>query len=238
MPRAAIAAIALVFCLALPTPAAATVAWAWPVRGPVLRTFFYDAADPFRRGQRRGVNLAARPGSPVRAACAGRVVTASPGWGITLLCGPWRVTHLPIGAVSVHVGDHVRAGRRVGTLGTRHGFPGLHLGVRRAGDRFGYVDPLAFLPPDRPPRLGPLPPASIRRRLPAPAPVPATPRLVPPPVAPPAGRVRVPGAGGLAPWPAWVGLAFALAGAFGGGVGWRLRSRRARAPARVGEGVA
>lgn len=243
MPRllrvlALVALVLLVRATSPPSADAAGVAWARPVGGAVVRAFLYDPARPFVRGAHRGVDLAAAPGATVHASCGGRVVTARAGQVVTLRCGPWRVTHLPMAAVSVHVGDHVRAGRRVGTLGTRHGFPGLHLGVRRAGDRFGYVDPLAFLPPDRPPRLGPLPPASIHRRLPAPAPVPATPRLVPPPVAPPAGRVRVPGAGGLAPWPAWVGLALALAGAFGGGVRWRLRTRRARAPARAGEGVA
>jgi hypothetical protein len=260
MPRLALAAIAVALWLALPAPAAGAVAWAWPVRGAVLRSFFYDPAAPFLRGQRRGVELAAPSGSPVRAACGGRVATARPGWVVTLRCGPWRVTHLPMAAVSVHVGAHVAPGARLGTLGTRHGHPGLHLGVRRAGDPFAYVDPLAFLPPDHAPRLAPLPPASGRRRVPVGAaprlsprgPV-AAPRLTPPRVAAPrlalparrrpaprapvgaprlvapAGRVRVPDAGGLAPWPAWAGLALALAGGFGGGVGWRRRARRARA---------
>jgi hypothetical protein len=237
MPRAAFAALLLALGLALPPPSAAAVSWAWPVRGRVLRTFAYFRADPFRRGQRRGVELAASPGARVRVACGGRVVVARPGWVVTVRCGPWRVTHLPLAAVAVHVGDHVRAGARVGTLGTRPGFPGLHLGVRRAGDRLGYVDPLVFLPPDRPPR--PLPPTPIGRR------PRVAPRVVAPPrlrgvrpIASPAGRVRVPGAGELAPWPAWVGLGLALCGALGGGVRWRVRTRRARAPVRAGEGVA
>ena len=40
---------------------------------------------------------------------------------------------------------------------------------------------------------------------------------------------RTPASGGLAPWPAWVGLALLLVGAVGGGV--RVRARRARAGA-------
>jgi murein DD-endopeptidase MepM/ murein hydrolase activator NlpD len=263
-----------------PSSETPVVAWAWPVRGAVLRAFFFDPADPFRRGRRRGVDIAAPAGAPVRAACGGRVVTARPGWVVTLRCGPWRVTHLPMAAVAVRVGDHVAAGRRLGTLGARRGRRGLHLGVRLAGDRFGYVDPLAFLPPDRPPRLGPLPPGTIARRphpalRPAPPPlraVPQPPRPAPPPLGaapPPLGaappplraappplrpappplraaprppapvrRVRVPGGGGLAPWPAWAGLACALCGALGGGVRWRVRARRGHAPARAGEPVA
>jgi hypothetical protein len=242
MPRLAFAAIVPVLWLAAPAPAAGAVSWAWPVRGAVLRTFFYDAGAPFVRGQRRGVDLAAPPGSPVRAACGGRVVTARPGWVVTLRCGPWRVTHLPLAAVTVRVGAHVSAGARLGTLGTRRDRRGLHLGVRRAGDPFAYVDPLAFLPPDRPPRLGPLSPVPDRRRpLPAPRLVPrrplpaphAAPRLVPRAFpAPIAARVRVPAAGGLAPWPAWLGLGSVLCGALGGGVRWRLRTRRARTRAR------
>lgn len=241
MPRATVAATALVLCLALPAPVAAAVrGWAWPVRGAVLRSFFYDAAAPFRGGRRRGVDLAAPRGATVRAACAGRVVTARPGWVVTLRCGPWRVTHLPLAALAVHVGDRVRAGHPLGTLGTRSGRAGLHLGVRRAGDPFGYVDPLAFLPPDRSPRPGPLPPPAGRRPQPHAAPPVIARRLrpAPPQPAPPAGRVRVPVPGGVAPWPAWVGLALALSGALGGGVRWRARARRARAPARTGERVA
>jgi hypothetical protein len=42
----------------------------------------------------------------------------------------------------------------------------------------------------------------------------------------------------VAPWPAWLGLALALGGALGGGVRWRVRARRARAPVRMGEEVA
>jgi hypothetical protein len=200
----------------------------------VARPFAYGA-NPFRAGWHRGVDLAAPVGAPVRAACPGVVVTARPGV-VTLRCGPWRVTHLPLGSVAVRAGASVRAGHLVGTVGAGGEHRGLHLGVRRAGDRFAYVDPLLFLtngtrtPPTVPaprttrvPRTGPGssravgPPGAAAA--PPPAAVPAT----------PAQEVRVSaptGARALAPWPAWAGLALLLLGALGGGV--RIRARRAR----------
>ena len=42
-----------------------------PVPGDVARGFSY-AGDPFAAGHHRGVDLAARAGEPVRAACGGR----------------------------------------------------------------------------------------------------------------------------------------------------------------------
>jgi hypothetical protein len=157
--------------------------------------------------------------------------------------GPRRVTHLPLARVLVHPGDRVAAGARVGTLGTDRAHGGLHLGVRRAGDPFAYVDPLPFLARARPPMTAPPPVAPPERRVPAPlrappsspraAPRPSSPLAAPRPFAAP-GRVRVSAPGRPAPWPAWVGLALALSGAFGGGVRWRVRRARAGMLAREG----
>jgi hypothetical protein len=220
------------------------------VPAAVARPFAYGS-DPFRAGQHRGVDFAAPPGSEARAACSGVVATARPGL-VTLRCGPWRVTHLPLGSVSVAEGASVRAGRVIGSVGFSSEHRGLHLGVRRTGDRFAYVDPLTFLggrttaPPTVPPprtvrvpRSGP----SGARPSGSPAPAPASPpaaagvsspesRLSAPHSALGSSRVRSLSPvddGGLAPWPAWVGLALLLVGAVGGGV--RVRARRARAGA-------
>jgi len=180
----------------------AAVSWALPVGGDVTREFSFSAAAPFRAGWHRGADFAAAPGSVVRSACSGVVATARPGL-VTLRCGEWRVTHLPVTAASVSVGDSVNAGARIGRAGSGARHRGLHVGVRREGAPFGYVDPLRFLrrapdaaPPPLAPalrmrRTGPRPPAPPRagqpRPLRGPAPAPALPpAAVPAPVSPPA----------------------------------------------------
>src|SRR3954447_24428364 len=125
-----------------------------PLPGPVVRAFTYSPARPFAAGAHRGLNFSGAAGAVVRAACTGRVAWARAPV-VTLRCGPWRVTLLPLATLSVRPGTWVHAGTRVGTLGRVPGHPGLHLGVRRAGDPFGYVDPEPML--TRRPRLGPPP---------------------------------------------------------------------------------
>ena len=237
----AIAAAGALLAAASPGPAGAAE-WAVPVHGWVARGFDLGS-NPFEAGRHRGADFAARPGTVVRAACGGRVLVAgrvgSSGRVVTIGCGPWRVTHLPLADVAVRAGAVVDPGARIGSAAASRRHGGLHLGVRRDGDRFGYVDPLRFVSRDRlpPPPLGAIPPRG--RRLPS------------PPVA------RAAAAGGretaerrvgpaqpdevdarpvesarrsLAPWPAWAGLALLLAGAVGAGVGKRPRKRRAPLP--------
>jgi Peptidase family M23 len=225
------AALAL---LAIAPRTAVAADWVRPVPGAVVRPFAYAEADPFAPGRHRGADLAAAPGAPVRSACGGRVLFAGRmpggGRGVTVACGRWRVTHLPLAAVAVRRGALVAPGRRVGTVAPGHG--GLHLGVRRAGGPFGYVDPLARLdgraPPPlavRVPRAGPRRPAprSPVRHAPAPRPRPR-----------PAGRPAAVPAPGLAPWPVWAGLAALLAGAAGGSNLVRRRRARASRPLAAG----
>ena len=207
----------LAVALVLGLGAAPAHAWRRPLPGPVTRAFAYSPAAPFAGGQHRGADFAGSPRAVVRAACSGRVAYAGRGVA-TLRCGPWRVTHLPLATLAVHAGERVREGARLGTLAESAEHAGLHLGVRRAGDRFSYVDPLPLLGPEIP-RVGP--PGVAPRRAP-PAPV-AAPRRAPPGRSP--VRIRA-----VATWPVWLGLALALAGAVGGGVRLRSRARRAAAP--------
>ena len=85
-----------------------------PVRGEVVRAFAY-AGDPFARGHHRGIDLAAAPGAPVRAACSGRVTFAGSaganGRAVTVRCGAWSVTHLPLRGLAVRAGESRGDGR-------------------------------------------------------------------------------------------------------------------------------
>jgi hypothetical protein len=204
--------------LFLAAPGAAAT-WRPPVSAPVSRAFDLGP-DPYAGGHHRGVDLLAPPGSPVRAACAGRVVVAgrvgASGGVVTVLCGHWRVTVMPLAMIAVRRGAPIGRGARLGTLARSRAHAGLHLGVRREGTRFGYVDPLRFLAPARPapPPLGRAP-RSRPRRLPPPLPLIAAPEVT--------ARAMAATAP-LAPWPAWAGLALVLAG-LGVRVGTRRRVR-------------
>src|SRR4051794_17748568 len=95
----------LLIALGLPSPAGAGLpGWRWPVDGPVLARFT-DAGSPFAAGRPRGIDIAARPGSPVRAACTGRVrfagVAGPSGRTVTLACGALATTYLHLSAIGV-----------------------------------------------------------------------------------------------------------------------------------------
>jgi hypothetical protein len=236
----------VVFAVALADIAPA--AWRPPVSGAVTRSFDLGS-DPFEAGRHRGVDLASPPGTAVRAPCGGAVAfagrVAASGLVVTLRCGRWRVTHLPLASIAVRPGETLREGALLGTVAASREHAGLHLGVRRAGTRFGYADPLRFLATGRttPPPLGPAPRPARPRRHTTPRPPASRPAAPPRPVVAPRAVVaprRVaapphadsnPGRGSpVAPWPVWLGLALVLAGA-----GLRLRggpwTGRGRVPA-------
>jgi hypothetical protein len=235
--------------LAATTAAApAHAAWRLPVEAPVTRAFDLGE-DPFEGGRHRGVDLAARTGEPVRAPCAGEAVVAgrvgTSGRVVTLRCGAWRVSHMPLGTIAVRRGERVERGAAIGTAAWSREHAGLHLGVRREGDPFGYEDPLALI--GRPARrFAPLPRARPRPRVIRPATHPARPLLVRPrPTAIPSARPAPAGGGARrsvppeprslpapAPWPVWAGLAVLLSGAAGSGT-VAVRRRRLAAAHRL-----
>lgn len=151
-------------------PAAGAAEWRAPVGGWVTRGFDLGS-DPFEGGRHRGADFAARPGATVRAACGGEVLVAARvgmnGRVVTIRCGPWRVTHLPLASVSVRPGAVVDRGTRIGTASKSPQHNGLHLGVRRESDPFGYTDPLRLLTRDRlpAPPFGAIPPRGGHPRL-------------------------------------------------------------------------
>ncbi|MFJ4833176.1 murein hydrolase activator EnvC family protein [Streptomyces sp. NPDC088747] len=135
-------------------PTVPPVARTWPVgsRPSVLRGWD-PPATTYGRGH-RGVDLAAGPGTPVRAVAPGRVSFAGPvaGRGVVSveLTGtgtpPLRTTYGPVTA-SVKKGAEVAAGEVLGTV-EQGASPCptscLHWGLLRGRT---YLDPLSLLPP-------------------------------------------------------------------------------------------
>jgi len=154
----------------LAAPPTVMAGWLRPVPGELVRPFDYAAARPFLPDAHRGVDLAAEPGTAVRAACGGRVLHAGAvadlGRVVTVLCGTRRVTYLPLATLTVDAGDPVYRGARIGTVAAGHG--GLHVGVRRARSRWAYEDPLARMGGDGPASPVVLRPAAPVRRPSAP----------------------------------------------------------------------
>ena len=239
-PAARVAAAVLLTCAvagATAPPAAAAPRWQRPVPGAVTRAFDY-AGDPFAAGRHRGVDFAVRAGAPVHSACSGRVafagVAGSNGTTVSVRCGAFRVAYLPLRTLAVRRGARVARGTVLGTTAAPGRHAGQHVGVRREGSRWDYVDPLPFFGASGGPPLAPAPRRGPHRGAPAapgaapvrpPLRVPsarplAAPHSWPVPTAPkrqPAARLGET----LAPWPAWVGLVLILAGASGAGVARR-----------------
>jgi hypothetical protein len=205
VPRQLAAALAIASAAATLSTAAAAASWRAPVRGHVLRAFAYSQRTPFARGARRGVELAAAPGDPVVAPCSGPISFRGsvPRFGpaVTIRCGALVATLLGVRAKrSGHVRRGLEVGRATGPV---------HLGARRAGARWGYVDPLALIGAQRP-RLAP--PA-----LPAKTPRARGPRAATPHVA----ARSVP----RFPWTAWAGIGCALGSLLGP---WAITTSRRR----------
>ncbi|MDQ8707086.1 M23 family metallopeptidase [Streptomyces sp. LHD-70] len=136
-------------------PAAPSGDRAWPVRAPVLRGWD-PPATPYGPGH-RGIDLAAPPGTDVRAAAPGRIsyVGRVAGRGVLTIdhpgtgAPPLRTTYEPVHAL-VDKGDEVAAGDVIGTVERRASAADahcprscLHWGLRRGTT---YLDPLTLLP--------------------------------------------------------------------------------------------
>lgn len=229
---------AVLACLLLAARVAAR-GWERPVEGAVLRAFAVGP-DRFAAGQHRGIDLAAPPGAPVRAACGGRVSFAGrvPGGGrtISVHCGRLVATYQHLRTIAVDRGRVVVAGARIGTVGRARAGPHVHLGARDAATG-AYVDPRALLAGSAPALPPPLPFGAARRAPPlGPAPPARRPvRVVRAPRALPAVRpVALPvAAAERLPWPVWLGLALVGLGLPLGGRFVTRRRRAARAVART-----
>jgi hypothetical protein len=183
---------ATVLALALSGEAAA---WSWPADGAVLRPFTLGT-DAYAAGQHRGIDVAGADGSAVKAPTAGVVTFAGSlptyGRGVTILSADgYAVTLVHLGTIEVGKGATVGEGDAVGTMGAsgtpEQDVPSVHLGIRRAAEEEGYVDPLGLLPPRAAPVPAPSPPPTPEPApAPGPAPAPAAVRTPAPPAPSPA----------------------------------------------------
>ena len=128
---------------------ASSVAWLRPVDGRVVEPF-RAPASVYGPGH-RGADLAAAPGTPVRAANDGVVSFAGDVAGTMHVViahdGNLRTSYSFLASVALHSGQPVARGDIVGTTGgTGEGHDGtvLHFGLR-VGDR--YVDPMQLFRP-------------------------------------------------------------------------------------------
>lgn len=152
-------AVAGVACVVAAGPAVPSAAgapgsadgWRPPVPGAVVRPYVEPAAA-FAPGH-RGVDFAALPGTPVRAAGRGEVVFAGAVAGalhvVVLHRGDVRTSYSFLAEVRVTAGATVEAGDVVGIAGGAdpdhgHGVGLVHFGLR-VGDR--YVDPSVLFGP-------------------------------------------------------------------------------------------
>lgn len=140
-----------------PTPTPVT--YLVPVPGGVVRGF-EPPAGAYGPGH-RGVDLAALPGEPVRAAADGRVAHAGAVAGTTWVsldhADGVRTAYGPLRDLTVARGDEVAAGGALGRLAPGgHGHlgadEGLHFSARREGV---HVDPMGLFSPARPSLVGP-----------------------------------------------------------------------------------
>ncbi len=206
--------------------------WRWPLRGPVVGAFHVFPSAPFARGQRRGIDVSARPGAVVRAACPGRVsfTGALPrrGLAVAVRCGSLIATYLGLGRLTTRTGSRVARGDALGALGASGR---LRLGARRASDRRGYVDPMRLLTDSVPPlpHLVPAPRAGRRHPLPPTRPAP---RPIAPATPPAPGSATAPR---RLPWPAYPALALVASALPLGGL---LHRRRRRTHAAAAAAVA
>ena len=149
MPRSPLAASLALAALLVASPGhdQEDIRWHPPVAPVDVVGDFHPPAQRWLPGH-RGVDLRTAPGQHVRAAGDGRVAFAGTlaGRGVVSVDhGALRTTYEPVDA-QVAVGERVRAGETLGTVGTGTGHCGsgscLHLGLRRGRE---YLNPLLIL---------------------------------------------------------------------------------------------
>ncbi len=142
--------------IAVAKSAGAGTVWRWPLVGsagspPAIVRPFQPPAQRWQAGH-RGVDLAAPGSTDVLAAGPGTIAFAGTLFGqgvVTVSHGVVRTSYEPVKA-TVHVGDVVAAGQKIGELesglGHCRGSPCLHWGLLSGhGHGVRYYDPLLLL---------------------------------------------------------------------------------------------
>jgi murein DD-endopeptidase MepM/ murein hydrolase activator NlpD len=123
--------LVLALCLTLP-----------PIDGPVVARFEPSAGY----AGHWGIDIAAQPGSAIRAPGTGLVTFAGRVAGMNsvtiLTTDDVRVSLSYLSSIGVSDGTRVSAGRIIGRSGLAHGEPAVHVSVRVGDD---YVDPIGYL---------------------------------------------------------------------------------------------
>lgn len=111
--------------------------WLWPLQGPITSGFGYREFKVFGSNLHEGVDIAATPGSPIRAARGGVVVEARfdfrNGWGGTVVLdhgNGWTTRYSHASALLVRSGQNVAAGQIVARVGSTGISTGPHLDFR------------------------------------------------------------------------------------------------------------
>lgn len=127
---------------AAPPPSAAAGAWLWPASGAML--------ESFNEATNKGIDIAGKPGDPVIASAAGKVVYAGSGlrgYGKLVIIkhdDDYLSAYAHNQQLLVKEGDSVTKGQKVAELGsTDADRPKLHFEIRRKGRP---VDPMQYLP--------------------------------------------------------------------------------------------
>lgn len=139
----------------LPSSGAGT-RWIRPVSGGRITQNFGDPEPPgvnYARGFKNGMSFASRAGSPVFAAGDGRVVRVTSGgaYGNRVEIehgGKIWTLYAHLQGMNVRVGDQVRAGQQIGTIGStgQTTGPHLHFELREGANKYGSaVDPRDYL---------------------------------------------------------------------------------------------
>jgi septal ring factor EnvC (AmiA/AmiB activator) len=120
---------------------------AWPVQGRVLYRFGPDRKPDGIVLKHQGIGIAAPAGTPVTAVESGVVEFAGPfpGYGPTVILshgGGYRTLYLYLQLIEVEVGQVIRAGQGIGTVGGERTTEGAHIEFQVRIPLDGSIEPV------------------------------------------------------------------------------------------------